>query len=596
MQTSPYLLFTGDCAAAFKFYQDHLGGKIISMMKHAGTPAEGHVPAEWGEKIMHGRIQLGDTVVMASDAPPGHQEQPKGFRLSLSFDKPAEADRAFKALADGGSVQMPIEKTFFAERFGHGDGPLRRAVDDQLRETRLGVGDRFMTKTLILLGTKKGAFILESDAARRSWTLRGPFCEAWPMNHVVADPASGTIYAGGGNEWFGPAVWKIDRSRRDLDAFERGSCLPAGEEPMKTVWSVAPGDGPRFTPASSRPGCSAARMAANRWRHVAGLRDHPSRPQWQPGGGGLILHSLVAASRTIRTADLGRHLRGRRVPHRRWRRELGAAQPRHARRLPARGAALSRIRPMRALPGHGAGHARPLYQQNHCGMYRSDDGGRHWESIEAACPRAFGFPAAVASARPCDALSPAAQWRHRRPLCAGRPRPRCGGRAMAARAGRRCARACRSENAFFGVLRQAMATDPLDAGRRLFRHQHRLALCQRRRRRELELHRAASAGDLVGGNPARLGRHGRAGHRRAAARAGAALPGCAAPRRACRRDGRRRPRRARCALAWHARPASDLFDAALRLHINMFVDGERWVGDAASPRRLDSPPPSAADN
>lgn len=118
MQTNPYVFFTGDCAAAFKFYEDHLGAKVLTMMKHAGTPAEGHVPAEWGEKIMHGRIQLGDTVVMASDVPPGQSEKPQGFRLSLSFDKPAEADRAFHALAEGGSVQMPIAKTFFAERFG----------------------------------------------------------------------------------------------------------------------------------------------------------------------------------------------------------------------------------------------------------------------------------------------------------------------------------------------------------------------------------------------------------------------------------------------------------------------------------------------
>ena len=64
------------------------------------------------------------------------------------------------------------------------------------------------TKVLILVGTKKGAFVLESDAARISWELRGPYCETWPMNHVIADPATGTILAGGGSEWFGPAVWK----------------------------------------------------------------------------------------------------------------------------------------------------------------------------------------------------------------------------------------------------------------------------------------------------------------------------------------------------------------------------------------------------
>jgi PhnB protein len=118
MQTNPYLFFTGECEAAFKFYEAQLGGKIITLMKHTGTPAAGHVPAEWGEKIMHGRIQLGDTVVMASDVPPGQSEKPQGFRLTVSFDTPAEADRAFNVLADGGSVQMPIAKTFFAERFG----------------------------------------------------------------------------------------------------------------------------------------------------------------------------------------------------------------------------------------------------------------------------------------------------------------------------------------------------------------------------------------------------------------------------------------------------------------------------------------------
>ncbi|MGD9868245.1 MAG: exo-alpha-sialidase, partial [Hyphomicrobiales bacterium] len=61
-------------------------------------------------------------------------------------------------------------------------------------------------KVNLLIGTKKGAFVLEGNGKRDAWKLRGPFCEAWPINHVESD-AGGNIYAGGGNEWFGPAVW-----------------------------------------------------------------------------------------------------------------------------------------------------------------------------------------------------------------------------------------------------------------------------------------------------------------------------------------------------------------------------------------------------
>ena len=178
------------------------------------------------------------------------------------------------------------------------------------------------TRVLVLVGTKKGAFILESDAARRSWALRGPFCETWPMNHVIADPASGTIYAGGGNAWFGPAVWKSDRSRGELDAFERGLAYAAGEEPIKSVWSLAPASG-RLYAGVEPAGLFRSDDGGESWQHVAGLRDHPSRPHWQPGGGGLILHSLVPHPEDDEP-DLGRHLGRRRVPHGRRRARPGS--------------------------------------------------------------------------------------------------------------------------------------------------------------------------------------------------------------------------------------------------------------------------------
>jgi PhnB protein len=88
------------------------------MIPHAGTPAEGHVPPEWQKKIMHARLVVGEGVLMASDAPPGQQEKPQGFSVSLPIKDIAEAERVFQALADGGTTKMPMQETFWALRFG----------------------------------------------------------------------------------------------------------------------------------------------------------------------------------------------------------------------------------------------------------------------------------------------------------------------------------------------------------------------------------------------------------------------------------------------------------------------------------------------
>jgi PhnB protein len=118
MQMNPYLFFSGNCEAAFKFYEKALGGKIEAMLPHEGTPAAEHVPAEWRSKIMHARLVVGPLVLMGSDAPPQFQKPMQGFSVSLGIDKPAEAERVFKALSESGTVTMPLEKTFWAERFG----------------------------------------------------------------------------------------------------------------------------------------------------------------------------------------------------------------------------------------------------------------------------------------------------------------------------------------------------------------------------------------------------------------------------------------------------------------------------------------------
>jgi PhnB protein len=118
MKVNPYLMFDGRCEEAFKFYEKCLGAKIEAMLPHEGSPAEGHVPPEWNKKILHARMKIGDTVLMGSDSPPGRQEQPKGFSVTLHADTPAEAERVYAALAEKGTIGMPMNQTFFAARFG----------------------------------------------------------------------------------------------------------------------------------------------------------------------------------------------------------------------------------------------------------------------------------------------------------------------------------------------------------------------------------------------------------------------------------------------------------------------------------------------
>jgi photosystem II stability/assembly factor-like uncharacterized protein len=315
------------------------------------------------------------------------------------------------------------------------------------------------TRLLILLGTKKGAFILESDAARRDWVQRGPYCDAWPICHVVADPATGVIHAGGGNEWFGPAVWSSADFGASWTHSSQGLAYPAGEAPIRAVWSLAKGLGGVLYAGVEPAGLFRSEDGGVSWQHVHGLRDHPSRPQWQPGGGGLILHALVphptdprqlwvgiSSAGVFHTADGGES----------W-------QPRNSgircdylpedQRYPEYGQCVHGLALAPGMPNR-------LYQQNHCGMYRSDDGGQSWQSIEAGLPSSFGFPAAAHPRDPSTVFllplngdsagryvpdAKAAVWRSRdrgeswQALREGLPQ----------------------QNAFIGVLRQAMATDPL---------------------------------------------------------------------------------------------------------------------------------------
>ena len=116
--TNSYLHFPGTCEEAVNFYAATFGGKIVMMMKAEDAPAGAECPPEFKGKIMHARMTIGSAVLMASDCPPGRYDKPQGISVNIGVDSPQEADRIYAALAKGGQETMPIEETFWAERFG----------------------------------------------------------------------------------------------------------------------------------------------------------------------------------------------------------------------------------------------------------------------------------------------------------------------------------------------------------------------------------------------------------------------------------------------------------------------------------------------
>ena len=118
MQLNPHLEFNGQCEAAFKFYEKCLGGKIVLMLTYGESPMAEETPLAWRKKIIHATFALGDQRLSAADATPDRYQKPQGISVMLNIAGPAEADRIFRTLSEKGEVQMPIQETFWALRFG----------------------------------------------------------------------------------------------------------------------------------------------------------------------------------------------------------------------------------------------------------------------------------------------------------------------------------------------------------------------------------------------------------------------------------------------------------------------------------------------
>jgi PhnB protein len=117
MKLHTYLNYGGNCEEALRFYEKHLGGKIVMMMKFGDQPeAAANVPPGMKNAVLHARITIGDTLLMASDAPPDRFQPMRSVYLSLGVTSNEEADRIHKLLTDGGEIFMPMQETFFAHK------------------------------------------------------------------------------------------------------------------------------------------------------------------------------------------------------------------------------------------------------------------------------------------------------------------------------------------------------------------------------------------------------------------------------------------------------------------------------------------------
>jgi PhnB protein len=117
MKINAYLSFNGNCETALKFYEKCLGGKIAFKMTYGESPMAKETPKELHNQIMHARFMVGDNVLMASDNPPNRYEEPKGISVTLNVDTAKDAECFYAGLSEKAKVTMPLQETFWAERF-----------------------------------------------------------------------------------------------------------------------------------------------------------------------------------------------------------------------------------------------------------------------------------------------------------------------------------------------------------------------------------------------------------------------------------------------------------------------------------------------
>ena len=253
-----------------------------------------------------------------------------------------------------------------------------------------------MAKTVLLVGTRKGLFVLESNEKRSDWTIRGPLCESWPVYHAIYEPESGTIYAAAASDWHGSAVWRSDDLGETWSHSSEGLGY-ADDDPRKVskVSNLAAAHG-RVRVSVEAPGIFESTDGGATWSLFSDLVGQPGSSRWNdpesqpPGHLGISAlmddpddadrsWAIVQGVGLFETADRGKSW----MPRNQGLRRDWPAPPE-----PEVGFCVHRV--VRSTVDSDR-----MYQQNHVGVHRSDDAGLSWTEITDGLPSEFGFAAAT---------------------------------------------------------------------------------------------------------------------------------------------------------------------------------------------------------